>query len=372
MNSNVPSFKKTPVDKQPWDVGDAVVFRGDGEPNHPILMARKLVEFNESYLEQDTYSRGGVVERLEEYFAGVLGKEKALFVPTGTLANHLAIRTLCKGKSRVVVQEQSHLYNDSGDCATRLSSISLLPLATGRSYFTLAELKGLVDRCATGRVATPIGALMIESPVRRREGEVVPFSKMKNITQYCASQGIGTHLDGARLYMMAAATGVSLRKYTALFDTVYISLYKYFGAPYGAILAGTDDIVSNLYHERRMFGGGLSSAALAASLALAGAQGFEARFQEALKMAIRVFEQINTIENIRIETIKNGSNIFRLQVDPNVNIEKFAKYLQDNDIFVYPEEKSSSSALLTVNTTILRSTEESLVKFFGQALNYGT
>ena len=79
--------------------------------------------------------------------------------------------------------------------------------------------------------------------------------------------------------MMAGATGISPVDYAALFDTVYVSLYKYFGAPFGAILAGTVEFTDGLYHDRRMFGGGLASANFAAALALHGIDGFEARFQ---------------------------------------------------------------------------------------------
>ena len=86
---------------------------------------------------------------------------------------------------------------------------------------------------------TPVGALMIESPVRRQEGKVVPFDEMQAITDYCREQGIGTHLDGARLYMMSGATGISAKTYASMFDTVYVSLYKYFGAPFGSVLVGT-------------------------------------------------------------------------------------------------------------------------------------
>ena len=153
-------------------------------------------------------------------------------MPTGTLANHLAIRALCGTKTRVIVQEQSHLYHDSGDCVTQLSGINLVPLARGRTGFTLEELKEAIVESTSGRVANPVGAVMIESPVRRQMGQVVPFQEMKAMTDYCSDQGIGTHLDGARLYMMSAASGIGPREYSKLFDTVYISLYKYFGAPF--------------------------------------------------------------------------------------------------------------------------------------------
>ena len=95
---------------------NTVIFRGDGEPKTPSAMLQRLVGFEEEFgLETDSYSLGGNVEQLEKKCAEMLGKESAVFMPTGTLANHLAIRKLCGGKPRAIVQEQSHLYNDSGE-----------------------------------------------------------------------------------------------------------------------------------------------------------------------------------------------------------------------------------------------------------------
>ena len=209
-------------------------------------------------LRLDSYSLGGNVEQLEKKCAEMLGKEAAVFMPTGTLANHLAIRKLCGIKPRAVVQEQSHLYNDSGDCTTRLSNINLIPLAKERPYFTLEALKAAVEQAESGRVINRVGAIMIESPVRRQSGKIMPFDEMKAVTDYCRDKQIGTHLDGARLYMMSGATNIPPADYAALFDTVYVSLYKYFGAPFGAILAGTaeftDGIVSRPSYVWRRVG----------------------------------------------------------------------------------------------------------------------
>ena len=201
-----------------------VSFGGDGEPKSARSMLQTLIEFEEEVgLEADSYSLGGNVQQVEEKFAEMLGKEAAVFMPTGTLANHLAVRMLCGDKPRAIVQEQSHLYQDSGDCVSRLSNINLLPLAKDRPHFTVEELRQAVEQSEEGRVLTPVGALMIESPVRRQEGKVVPFDEMQAITDYCRERGIGTHLDGARLYMMSGATGIPAKKYASLFDTVYVS-----------------------------------------------------------------------------------------------------------------------------------------------------
>jgi threonine aldolase len=169
----------------PAGTDTAVVFRGDGEPASPRALLNRLAGIEASSgFEPDSYSLGGSVAALERYFADALGKEAAIFMPTGTLANHLAIRALCGGRPRAVVQEQSHLYQDSGDCVTRLSSINLIPLAHGRPAFHLDELQEAVAGSTSGRVASPVGAVMIESPVRRQRGQVVPYPEMQAITRH--------------------------------------------------------------------------------------------------------------------------------------------------------------------------------------------
>jgi threonine aldolase len=357
---------------QPTDTDIAVVLRGDGEPQTAQGLMRRLQAFEDEVgIAPDSFARGGTVERLEQRCAEMLGKEAAVFMPTGTLANHLAIRRLCGTKPRAVVPEQSHLYNDTGDCVPRLSGINLIPLAPSRPAFTLAELQEVLQQSVTGRVVSPVGAVMIESPVRRQHGQIMPYEDLVAVTSYCRAQGIATHLDGARLYMMAAATGISPQQYASHFDTVYVSLYKYFGAPFGAILAGTRACLDDLYHERRMFGGGLASASLAAALALQGMEGFAARFSAAMAKGAALIDCLNECEGIRVRRFPHGSNIFPVELDPRVDVETFLTALRQDWIFLFPDEGSTGQIHLTVNTTMLRQPNEALVEAFEQAVRAG-
>ena len=349
---------------------DAVVFRGDGEPKTPELMVRRLAEIADgTEIEADNYSLGGVVEEVEKRLAAILGKEAAVFMPTGTLANHLAIRNQCGRGQRAIVQEQSHIYHDIGDCVQQLSGINLIPLAHERPYFRLEEVKAAVETSVSGRVLTRVGALVVESPVRRQHGQIMPFDVMREIAEYCAANSIRTHLDGARLFMMSAATGISPSEYSALFDTVYVSLYKYFGAPFGAILAGTEEFCRDLYHDRRMFGGGLSNGSLAAALALQGMEGFEERFAEAMSKAENLFSELNQLRGLSVGSYEHGSNIFPVAPDDDVDVEKLIEELANFSVFVNTDEGNSSKIHLTVNTTILRQSNEDITRAFEAALN---
>lgn len=262
----------------------------------------------------DIYGLGGVVEEVEAYFARLLGKERALFMPTGTLANQLALRALAGNRRRVLVQDVSHVYNDTGDASQTLSGLTLLPLAPDRATFAWAEVERTLGRTASGRVATSVGAISIESPVRRRYGELFDRSEMMRICAEARRRGIGLHLDGARMFIASAYTGIAPAEYAAPFDTVYVSLWKCFNSLNGAILAGPAALLEGMVHTRRMFGGALFNAWPSALLARRYAEGFVGRFAS----AIGVFDQFQRAlagSPVRIDKVTNGTNVFRMNVN---------------------------------------------------------
>jgi len=289
---------------------------GDGIPHTPEEYAQLLAGLAKSgKLTSDEYSRGGVVETLEARMASLLGKEAAVWLPTGTLANHLAVRLLAGERRRVLVQAESHLFNDCGDCAQTLSGLHLVPLGPGRATFTLEEVERAASDAQLGRVLTPIGAIQIETPVRRRQGERFDFQEMKKIAAWARERKIGLHLDGARLILESVYTARRVTEYTALFDTVYISMYKYFNAASGAVLAGPKSLLAGLYHTRRMFGGGLPQVWPFAAVALHYMDGFEQRFRTAMDTAESVITTLRTDTNFELERVPNGTNVFRLRVN---------------------------------------------------------
>ncbi len=359
------------TDKKPEDE-DSIVLIGDGEARTAADQLRRLNEIAATTgFEDDDFSRGGSVGQLERAMAERLGKERAIFMPTGTLANHLAIRRHCGTGGRAAVQEQSHLFNDTGDSLQRLSSINLVPLATGRVYFTAAELKEAYETSITGRVMNPISAAMVETPVRRRSGQIVPWSEVQAISEVSRSLGIPSHLDGARLFMVAAATGNDVRDYSDLFDSVYVSLYKFLGAPFGGILAGNAHFIEGMYHDRRMFGGGLAQTALVAALALHGLPGFAERFTAALEKGKELMSNIDDIPGLSVTPFEHGSNIFPLALADNIDLDRFKSALVDHGIFIYPEP-GVRSIDLHVNATMLRRPNDELTAAFSAAAAQAT
>ncbi len=199
---------------------------GDGLGLTPAQYAQVLAGLAERGIAADDYILGGVVEELESRMAALLGKERAVFMPTGTLANNLAIRTLAGGSGRAVVQADSHIYLDSGDCVQTLSNVTLMPLGEGRATFKAEELERLLEKNNTGRVATPIRVVSIESPVRRMRGQIFDPAELGKVIAAARKAGVRLHLDGARLFLEAAYARKNVADYAKPFDTVYVSLYK--------------------------------------------------------------------------------------------------------------------------------------------------
>jgi threonine aldolase len=346
-------------------------FRSDGVALSPLEYARLLARLAEKdRIAADEFSLGGAVERLERHMAELLGKETAVFMPSGTLANHLAVRLLAQRGRRVLVQRESHLYCDCGDCAQELSGLTLVPLAPGRTSFTLDEVVAEAEREEEGRVRTPIGAISLESPVRRRQGEVFDFAEMLRITGFARERGIGLHLDGARLFLASPFTGIAPAAYAAPFDTVYVSLYKYFNAAGGAILAGPRPLLDRLYHQRRMFGGGLRQAWPYAAVALHYLEGFPERFAEAAAMAGELLRALGHRAGVEVLRTPASTNVSRLRI-PGGDAGALPERLAARGISIRPPLAASAGCAefeMIINETIRRRPFAETIADFEKAL----
>jgi threonine aldolase len=303
-----------------------------------------------------------VVEELESRMATLLGKERAVFMPTGTLANNLAIRTLAGGTGRAVVQADSHIYLDSGDCVQTLSGITLMPLGDGRATFTADALESLLQQNATGRVATPIRVVSIESPVRRMRGQIFDPVELGKVVAVARKAGARLHLDGARLFLEAAYARKPGAEYTKLFDTVYVSLYKYFNASFGAILAGPRDLLDSLFHTRRMFGGGLSQAWTSAAVALHYLDGFEARYRQAIEVSETLARRLGADQRFTVTREPSGTNLMRVAVK-TADPQAFRKKLAARGVLL-GAPGAGGAFLVATNETLNRRTAEELSDAF--------
>ena len=317
------------------NITNSISFSGDGLPNSPQILAENIKNLPKiEDINPDSYSIGGIVEELELKFSSIFNKEKSIFLPTGTLANHLAIRELAGVNSKVIVPEQSHIYQDSGDTLQSLSGINLIPAGINAPCYDLNELEEIINKNNISRVPKKIGCIVVESPVRRQQGKVIPYKQIESISNFAKSNFIKSHLDGARIYMMSAATKIPIKKYTDLFDTVYCSLWKYFGAPWGAILSGPEEIIDGMQHTRRMFGGSIPNSSLNAAIILNGINNFEDKMNTAYDQGMILFKMLNDSEKYKIYFNENHSNVFQMHVDSEDNYNNIRLNLINNNIYL--------------------------------------
>lgn len=356
------SVAASPVADASPDLFKRVNFTTDGLGLDPREYATLLREVTMARpVEADNYSNGGVIAEIEQRFAQLLGKEAAMFVPTGTLANHLAVRRLAGDARRVLVQADSHLYNDSGDCAGILSGLNLIPLAASRDMIDLEEVKRWVERSARGRVETKVGVIAIENPVRRGDHAMVDMHELDRVCRYAREHGIRLHLDGARMFNLPLHSGRSVRDHAAPFDTVYVSLWKHFNGTAGAILAGDSAFIDGLFHTRRMFGGSLPQAWTNVALAGRYAERYEEDYAAAWRAADRLIALLESDGQFSVRKVVNGTSRFFLTVNgvaPDVLVGR----LSEKNILV--SGTGTGTFPMQVNPTITRMAPEALARIF--------
>jgi threonine aldolase len=340
----------------------AVYLTGDGlvltDAERIQELGRLMVKYDKP---GDVYLANGVVTELERKMAEMLGKEEAAFLPTGTLANNLAVRVLCGEHRHALVQHESHLYLDEADSASLLSGINLVPLAAGKAAPSYEEVVAAIDSAEHGPYPLAVGAISIESPVRRANGASVPYALVERISALARSKGIGMHLDGARVLLLSGTEGFDVRRYSALFDTVYVSLYKYLGAPFGAVLAGNKATMAKVRDLRHAYGGLIYHGWQSVLPALDALPGFQERFVAARAAGDRLFEGLQGAGGFDVKPVPDGSNITVVEVSL-ARATNLQARLAKVDVHVRPVV--DGKMLIWVNETITRQSTQDLVRAF--------
>ncbi|MDB5158441.1 MAG: aminotransferase class I/II-fold pyridoxal phosphate-dependent enzyme [Mucilaginibacter sp.] len=349
---------------------NTVSFDDDGPFYEPEAYLSKLQEINKADpIKNDFYGKGGSVARLQEKFMQETGKEAAIYLPSGTMANQLAIAVLSGENTKVFVQETSHIYRDEADAAQSVFHKRLIPLAPGAPFFTLEELQEGMNYYNQGEVfKSGIGAVAIENPVRRCDGRQLPFAELQKISAFCRQNGYPMHLDGARLYLAAAWSGISIAAFAALFDTVYISLYKYWGANGGAMLCGSKNIISQMEHLIKVHGGTAFSCWTNAAMALHHLEGLTERLKLSADKANTLFTSLNELPGLSVKAIANGSNIFDLHLPQGIDPAKFRKAMATADQIQIGRANKENLVKLRINETLLLQDNQKIIRAFSSAL----
>ncbi|MEH7332501.1 aminotransferase class I/II-fold pyridoxal phosphate-dependent enzyme [Neobacillus drentensis] len=223
---------------------------GHGTRNIQVLK-EALQDMNEE-LESDMYGKGTIIEEFQEKMAEYLGKEKAVFFPSGTMAQQIALRIWCDQKevNKVAYHPLSHLEIHEEDGLKELHQIESILLADKSRVIEFEDVAGIKEK---------IACLLLELPQREIGGQLPDYRTLEAISAFCKERGIKLHLDGARLFEITPYYEKSAAEICSLFDSVYVSFYKGIGGIAGAILAGDTDFIEKSKVWKRRHGGDLIS-----------------------------------------------------------------------------------------------------------------
>lgn len=214
----------------------------------------------------DVFGEDPTVRALEERTAALLGKEAALFVVSGTMANQLAVRTHTEPGDEIILEASAHIYYYEGGGPAAFSGVQCRCLPGRRGQFTAAEVEAALRPLDPH--FPPTRLVCLENTHNRGGGSVWPIQQIAEISTLAKQRGLRMHLDGARLWNAAIATGIAEREYAAHFDSVSVCFSKGLGAPIGSALVGSREFISRARRFRKQIGGGLRQAGIIAAGAL--------------------------------------------------------------------------------------------------------
>ena len=194
---------------------------------------------------------------LQDEVAGLLGQEAALFVPSGTMANEVAIRTHTEPGDEIIVELRSHVFAHEGGGPAALSGVCIRTLPARRGILDPDDVEAAIRNAPDGGHQPYTRLICLENPSNEGGGSVYPLDVLDAHLALARERGIRTHLDGARVLNASVAQGVKPARIAAGFDTVSLCLSKGLGAPVGSLLAGSAELIERAHRFRKMFGGGM-------------------------------------------------------------------------------------------------------------------
>ncbi|HEX2109895.1 MAG TPA: GntG family PLP-dependent aldolase [Rubrobacteraceae bacterium] len=284
-------------------------------------------------LGDDVFGEDPTVNRLEEYVAARLGKEAALYCPSGTMTNQIGVYVATGRGDEVLLHEGAHIFNYEAGAPALLSGVQLRPVPGKGGVVSPEALKAAVRR---ENVHYPRPKLLcLENTHNLAGGRIFPFEELATVASEAWSLGLKVHLDGARLFNAEVATGIPAREWCENADTVSVCSSKGLGAPVGSLLAGDEETIREARRARKAFGGGMRQAGVIAAVSLYAFEHHVARLAEDHERASKLAEGL--IEaGYRVEPPE--TNIVLVDVG---NAEKFLAELAEKGVLAIPRTAST-------------------------------
>jgi threonine aldolase len=265
----------------------------------------------------DVYGDDPTVHALEERTASLLGKEAAVFMPTGTMTNQVALRTHTESGDEILADIGAHVFTSEGGAPAGLSGIQVRPLLGQNGIFTADDVRRAVrvrHRFSPATIPAPTKLVEIENTHNGGGGTVWPLERIQEVSEAARDLGLALHLDGARVWNATAATGIPEARYASYFDSVSVCFSKGLGAPVGSALCGTAAFVTRARRFKQMFGGGFRQAGVLAAAALYALEHHRGDLAADHRKARELAEAIAGMEGVEIDAARVETNIVRFRL----------------------------------------------------------
>jgi threonine aldolase len=271
-------------------------------------------------LGDDVFHEDPTVNHLEERVAALLGKEAALFVPSGTMSNQICVKAHTQPGDELLCEANCHVYNYEAGGPAWLSGVMCRTIEGDYGVLDVSQLEDKVRPPNEHLVRTRL--VCLENTHNRCGGRVYPLEKIQAIRAWSREQGLLMHLDGARLWNAIVATGIPAKEWASQFDSVSVCFSKGLGAPVGSALAGPREFVARARRIRKVFGGGMRQAGVIASAALYALDHHVDRLADDHRNAQLLARAVADNPGLRLDPPEVETNIVWFQVDPELGPAK--------------------------------------------------
>jgi threonine aldolase len=283
----------------------------------------------------DVFNEDPTVRRLEERVAALLGKEAALFVPSGTMSNQVCIKAHTQPGDELMCEATSHIYQYEAGGPAVLSGVMCRTFEGDYGVLDLSQLEDKIRPNNDHYVRTRL--VCLENTHNRGGGRIYPIEKIQAISEWAHKNGLIMHLDGARLWNGIVATGIAAAEWASHFDSVSVCFSKGLGAPIGSALAGSRDFIAKGRRVRKLFGGGMRQAGVVAAGALFAVENHIERLAEDHRNAQVLAQAVVDTPGLRLDPPDVDTNLVFFHVDLELGTGRdFAAALKERGVLVLP------------------------------------
>ena len=284
----------------------------------------------------DVYDEDPTVKELERKAAELTGKEAALFVPSGTFGNQLALFTHCKRGEEVILGDDCHIVVHEVGASSVIAGVQLRTVPSIRGVIDPCEVKSRIRNGEEDIHYPSTGLVCVENA--HSNGRVIPLEVMKKIYEAAHEKSVPVHLDGARLFNASEYLKVSPAEITAYTDSVMFCLSKGLCAPVGSILASTKSFISSAKKKRKLMGGGLRQAGFLAAAGIVAIDSMRGELRKDHENARFMADRLSELKNISVNSEDVHINMVFFKINSSVNPSEVVEYFLTNGIKINPPE----------------------------------